>query len=70
MSKFPFTLSVLALSIASAHAETDTQNEGVQEMETMVVTATRYTQTPDKIAGAVTVIVLRILKNNLSSLTT
>lgn len=56
MSKLPFTLSVLALSIASAHAETDTQNEGVQEMETMVVTATRYTQTPDKIAGAVTVI--------------
>ena len=56
MNKLPFTLSVLALSIASAHAETDTQNEGVQEMETMVVTATRYTQTPDKIAGAVTVI--------------
>ncbi|PMM56098.1 TonB-dependent receptor [Vibrio splendidus] len=56
MSKLPFTLSVLALSIASAHAETDTQNAGVEEMETVVVTATRYTQTPDKIAGAVTVI--------------
>ncbi|MEG3221842.1 TonB-dependent receptor [Vibrio gigantis] len=56
MSKLPFTLSVLALSIASAHAETDAQNAGVEEMETVVVTATRYTQTPDKIAGAVTVI--------------
>ncbi len=56
MSKLPFTLSVLALSIASAHAETDTQNASVEEMGTVVVTATRYTQTPDKIAGAVTII--------------
>ncbi|MGY3572396.1 TonB-dependent receptor [Vibrio paucivorans] len=48
-----FALSFLALSIANANAAT--QEQPTTE-ETVVVTATRYSQTPDKVAGAVTVI--------------
>ncbi len=65
MNKLPFTLSVLALSISSAHAETDTQNAGANTMDTVMVTATRYIQTPDKIAGAVTVIDSEDIKEQL-----
>jgi iron complex outermembrane receptor protein len=56
MSKLPLTLSILALSIANAHAEDESKKADDEKMETIVVTATRYTQTPDKIAGAITLI--------------
>jgi iron complex outermembrane receptor protein len=56
MSKLPLTLSILALSIANAHAEDESKKADDEKMETFVVTATRYTQTPDKIAGAITLI--------------
>lgn len=49
----PFALSLLTLSIANAAAA---PQEEPTTLETVVVTATRYSQTPDKIAGAVTVI--------------
>ncbi|MFM2587453.1 TonB-dependent receptor [Vibrio sp. TBV020] len=49
----PFALSLLTLSISNATAA---PQEDATTLETVVVTATRYSQTPDKIAGAVTVI--------------
>lgn len=55
--QFPFALSLLTLSITNViAAESSTSENALSAQETLVVTATRYSQSPDKIAGAVTVI--------------
>lgn len=54
----PFILTTLALSISTAFANESElpSTDSHQPLETVVVTATRYSQDTDKIAGAVSVI--------------